>query len=143
MTFDTVNPQQARDLMQSKKYVYLDVRSEPEFAEGHAEGAFNVPILNMSGGGMAPNADFLKVVMARFPRETPLVVGCKMGGRSARACEILAANGYGDVKNIDGGFSGNPGSGDPIARRGWSGAGLPVSKTPAPGASYSSLKSKA
>ena len=70
--------------------VYLDVRSVPEFQQGHPIRAINIPILHfLPGMGMMPNEDFAKVVEANLSKETKLVVGCKSGVRSARACEIL------------------------------------------------------
>jgi rhodanese-related sulfurtransferase len=75
---------------------YLDVRSIPEFEQGHPAGAFNVPLLHLdpATGQMRPNPDFLPVVRANFPPDAPMVIGCKMGGRSQQACEILASAGY-------------------------------------------------
>lgn len=143
MPFQTITPAEAHALLSSDaNAVYLDVRSEQEFAAGHPVGAKNVPIAFLSGGGMAGNPDFLKVVAANFGKSATLVVGCKMGGRSARACEILADAGYLDLKNVDGGFDGRGGAADPTVRGGWSGAGLPVSRAPAPGTSYAELRKR-
>jgi hypothetical protein len=55
--------------MDKEGYVYLDVRSVPEFAAGHPTGAYNIPLLDMGPGGMAPNPDFLAVVQKSFPRD--------------------------------------------------------------------------
>jgi len=103
-----INAQEAYDLMQSDpEVIYLDVRSVPEFEAGHAAGAINIPIAHFTpGSGMSPNQDFPAVVEANVPRNAKLVVGCKSGGRSARACEMMSQMGYGDVTNIRGGFGG-------------------------------------
>ncbi len=144
MSYETIDPRRAFELMHgSTPYTYLDVRSVEEFNAGHAEGALNVPIAHLGAGGMAPNPDFVTVVSAHVDKEAPLVVGCKMGGRSARACEMLAAAGYTNLKNIDGGFGGRPGAGDESVEAGWQGAGLPVSTTAPQAATYEYLKSKA
>ena len=119
---------------------YLDVRTVEEFAEGHAKSAVNVPIAVFGCAGMEMNDDFVRVVAAKFAKDAPLVVGCKMGGRSRRACEVLAGAGFTKLSNIDGGFGGNPGSAKDSARKGWQRAGLPVTTTPAPGATYAELK---
>eukprot|EP00878_Enallax_costatus_P029659 GHUV01032199.1.p1 GENE.GHUV01032199.1~~GHUV01032199.1.p1 ORF type:complete len:116 (+),score=2.34 GHUV01032199.1:60-407(+) len=37
--------QEAYDLMKSGRYRYLDVRTVEEFANGHVEGAVNIPIM--------------------------------------------------------------------------------------------------
>src|SRR5437899_12025810 len=96
MAVKRVSPAEARDLIDKQGYVYVDVRSVPEFAAGHPTGAYNVPLMNMGPGGMTPNADFL-AVMETFPREAKLVVGCKAGGRPARAASTLEAAGDPDV----------------------------------------------
>jgi rhodanese-related sulfurtransferase len=93
MAVKRVSPAEARDLMDKEGYVYVDVRSLPEFAAGHPQGAYNVPLMNLGPGGMTPNPEFLKV-MGAFPRDAKLIVGCKAGGRSARAASMLESAGY-------------------------------------------------
>ncbi len=140
MTIKHVTVRQAHQ-QQSGGAVYLDVRSIPEFEQGHPVGAFNVPLLHLdpATGQMRPNPDFLPVVRANFPPDTPMVIGCKMGGRSQQACEILATVGYQDVANVLGGFSGAPQMGQP----GWTQEGLPVDTTADPSHQYSALEKKA
>ncbi len=125
---------------------YLDVRSTAEFVKGHPAGAANVPLLepDEETGQMTPNPDFLRVVQANFAPETPLLIGCHMGGRSLRAAQILDAFGYADVTNVRGGFAGarDPMSGA-IADAGWADAGLPVEHNTAPGAAYRDLLTNA
>lgn len=130
-------PDQAKKILdEDKSALYVDVRSIPEFAQGHAQGAINIPILHMSGGQMAPNPDFQRVVEAILPKEKTLLVGCKMGGRSQRACEILSTLGYEKLFNIDGGFGGND------HQPGWLDLGLPVSQDNGDGVGYQSLLTK-
>jgi rhodanese-related sulfurtransferase len=136
MPVKRVSPDEALALMQKEGYVYLDVRSVPEFEAGHPEGAYNVPLLDMGPQGMTPNPAFLDVVKAHFPPEARLVVGCKAGGRSLRAATLLESNGYTQVVDQRAGFDG---SGEP----GWSHRGLPVSKTAAPERRYAELAAKA
>src|SRR6185295_9135998 len=107
MPVKRVAPEEARDLM-DQGYTYLDVRSIPEFEAGHPTGAYNVPLMHMGPGGMAPNPDFLSVVQKRFPTETPLVIGCKAGGRSARAAAVLEGAGYTNLVDQRAGYDGNP-----------------------------------
>ena len=56
-----VLPTEAAELLQ-QGWVYLDVRSVPEFDQGHPAGALNIPLLHVQGGRMAPNADFQRVL---------------------------------------------------------------------------------
>ena len=140
MAVKRVSPAEARDLIDKQGYVYVDVRSVPEFAAGHPTGAYNVPLMNMGPGGMSPNPDFM-TVMATFPKDAKLVVGCKAGGRSARAAAMLEAAGYTNVIDQRAGFEGAP---DPatgrIAEPGWRPAGLPVATSPLPDRTYEALR---
>ena len=142
MAVKRVSPEEARDLMSKEGYVYLDVRSVPEFAAGHPTGAYNVPLLDMGPGGMAPNPDFLAVVEKSFPREAKLVVGCKAGGRSAKAAAVLEQAGYMSLVDQKNGYDGTPlpsGGMEP----GWKPKGLPTSTEAVAGRSYDALKPKA
>jgi rhodanese-related sulfurtransferase len=120
---------------------YLDVRSIPEFEQGHPPGAFNVPLLHLdpATGQMRPNPDFLPVVRANVPPDTPMVIGCKAGGRSQQACEVLTTAGYQDVANVLGGFGGAP----QIGHAGWVQEGLPVEQGGDPARAYGALQKKA
>jgi rhodanese-related sulfurtransferase len=137
-----VNPTEANDLMKKEAYVYIDVRTETEFAGGHAEGALNIPVFVPGPGGMAPNPDFLTTARGLFPTSQKMVVGCQMGGRSARACAMLEQAGFTSVANIRGGFGGGR---DPSGRveKGWVDLALPVSKDTSDAVSYQGLKKKA
>ncbi|MFO0660436.1 MAG: rhodanese-like domain-containing protein [Polyangiaceae bacterium] len=88
-----VSPVEAKQLV-DEGYAYLDVRSEPEFEEGHPAGSVNVPLLHMTAGGMSPNPDFVTVVEKAFAKDAKIVVGCKAGGRSLKAAQALIAAGF-------------------------------------------------
>jgi rhodanese-related sulfurtransferase len=110
--------------------VYLDVRSEPEFEAGHPAGALNVPVVRFDAAGRpAPNATFVADVERLLPPTTRLVVGCQVGGRSQRACELLAAAGWEDLTNVQGGFGGGRDAAGRVVP-GWRDAGLPVESGP-------------
>jgi rhodanese-related sulfurtransferase len=141
MAVKRVSPEEARDLMSKEGYVYLDVRSVPEYAAGHPAGAYNIPLLDQGPGGMAPNPDFLAVVEKSFPRDAKLVVGCKAGGRSAKAAAVLEQAGYTSIVDQKNGYDGTPlpaGGVEP----GWRPKGLPISTDPVAGRSYDALKRK-
>jgi len=133
-----VLPAEAAGLV-SEGWTYLDVRSTPEFDQGHPKGAVNIPLLNFLGGRMVPNPDFQKVVEANFPKDTKLVIGCKSGGRSLQAAALLAAAGYANVVDMQGGFGGGRDNLGRVSDPGWADAGLPVATQPDPGKSYPEL----
>lgn len=84
----------------------IDVREPHEFVGelGHVQGAELVPL------------ETLEAASKGWERDAPLVMICRSGGRSGRAAEHLAAQGFVAVMNMVGGM---------LA---WSGAGLPVAR---------------
>lgn len=146
MSVKDIDVKQARELQQTEGYTYVDVRSVPEYDGGHPAGACNVPLLHRdpATGQMMPNPDFLAVMQANYGADARLLIGCQMGGRSARAAQILASAGYTDVRNVMGGFGGavDRATGQ-VVHPGWSGAGLPVETAAGPDASYQDLQAKA
>ena len=144
MGIKSVSPQEAHDrTCQDEGFIYLDVRTVGEFAEGHPAKAYNVPLLHRDASGrMIPNADFLAVVRANFPADSRLLIGCQSGGRSLRAAEILEAAGYTQVFNVPCGFGGTRDAAGRMVEPGWAELGLPVESDPRPGASYEFLKGK-
>ncbi len=139
-----VEPPQAHEILKSNPdAVYLDVRTEAEFAQGHPAGAINVPVVFIKGPGqMELNGEFADVVAKTLPRDKKLVVGCLAGGRSQRACELLEAAGYSDLTNVRGGFGGARDASGQVVVAGWRDAGLPVSSEVGDN-SYQALRRKA
>ena len=70
MSFENVSVREAHE-KQGQGYTYVDVRSIPEFEQGHPAGAVNVPLLHRDGrSGQMPahgerlGADKIHVVAA-------------------------------------------------------------------------------
>ena len=66
----------------------VDVRSPGEFAGGHLPGAINVPL-----GSRDPR-------LHDQPKETPVVLYCASGSRSAMAARGLRKEGFAEVHNL-------------------------------------------
>jgi rhodanese-related sulfurtransferase len=141
MTVKRVSPEEARDLLEKEGYVYVDVRSIPEFEAGHPTGAYNVPLQHLGPGGMTPNLEFMAVMEKAFPKDAKLVVGCKSGGRSLQAASLLLSAGYRSVIDQRAGFQGTV---DPRGRpeAGWGPKGLPTSRQATEGHAYEALRGK-
>lgn len=137
--------QEAHDILQKDPdAIYLDVRSIPEFEQGHPPNAINIPLLHFQPGmGMSPNADFASVVEANLPKDKKIIVGCQSGGRSAHACEIMSRLGYQDVTNLRSGFSGAMNMMGRLVEPGWSSLQLPVCKDCSKDTQYEALSAKA
>ena len=122
MSFENVSVREAHD-KQGQGYTYVDVRSIPEFEQGHPAGAVNVPLLHHDErtGQMMPNREFLDVMRANFPSDAKLLIGCQVGGRSAQAAQIARPVPASTTSsNVLGGFGGAPGPDDRRVRaEGW------------------------
>ena len=135
MPIQRLQSQQAIERARDAALVHIDVRSEPEFAAGHAPNAFNVPLMHMGGGGMTPNPNFAADVQRAAPdKDAAIMVSCKAGGRSAKAAAVLEGLGYRDIWDQVGGWGG--GNGD----AGWEASGGPKTTATLPGRSYQEIK---
>jgi len=121
--------------------VYVDVRSEDEFEQGHPAGAINIPLFHFDPGTKQPqpNQQFLAVVLALVEQDVPVYLGCTSGQRSHQAATLLQSAGYETVFNVDGGFSGKRDPFGLILQEGWSQCGLPVLEGDGEERSYSYL----
>lgn len=123
--------------------LYLDVRTEGEFAAGHAAGAINIPVMiARAPGQMQMNPEFVEVAEKVIAKNHKLVVGCMAGGRSQRACEMLEEAGFTDLTNVVGGFGGQRDATGKVVVAGWKDAGLPVT-TELGAATYAAQRKKA
>lgn len=71
----------------------IDVREDNEVAAGTLPGAKHIPL------GQIPYR------MNEIDPNREVIMVCRSGGRSAKACEFLMANGYSKVKNMLGGMT--------------------------------------
>ena len=127
LNYKNVTNKEAHDLLQgAEKYIYIDVRSIPEFQNGHPSGAANVPVFHREHMGLVPNPDFVIVVEAHFPRDSKLLIGCQSGKRSEQAAEALVAAGFQDVTNVKGGYGGVKDPAGQVVEPGWFEQGLPT-----------------
>lgn len=140
MPVTRISPEEAKRLMDAEGYVYVDVRSVPEFEAGHPQGAYNVPWKHMDATGYFDNPDFVAVLETAFGKDAKLVVGCRTGGRSLAAAEALLEEGFAHVVDQRAGYVGTVGPKGP--EPGWAPQGLPTSQAAEPGRAYSDLAPK-
>jgi rhodanese-related sulfurtransferase len=112
-----ISPAEAHAKM-AEGYTYVDVRTAEEFAEGHPAGAVHVAL----------GPDFASAMGAKFAKDAKLIVGCKAGGRSARAAQLLAGAGFTEVLDQRAGFDGVRDAFGHVTEPGWSRVGLPVER---------------
>jgi rhodanese-related sulfurtransferase len=80
----------------------LDVREPDEWAAGHAPGAHHLPMMEVPAR------------LAELPTDQDVVVVCRSGGRSGQVVSYLLANGWDNVRNLDGGMQQWAASGRPV-----------------------------
>jgi hydroxyacylglutathione hydrolase len=91
VTTPEVTADEAHTLLEKKQPFVLDVRRKTEFAEGHIAGATNIAHTR------------LRSRLSDVPKDRHILVNCRSGARSARACSLLQRQGY-DVTNLAGGI---------------------------------------
>ncbi|MCP3850401.1 MAG: rhodanese-like domain-containing protein [Gammaproteobacteria bacterium] len=92
-SFD-ISPQQAVLLMSHESgSVVLDVREDSEFQSGHIKDSIHIPL------------SALKSRMSELDKhkEKNIIMSCRSGSRSGRACGLLKRKGFEKVHNLRGG----------------------------------------
>ncbi len=85
-------PEVKTRLDRKDEFTLIDVREPHEWEICHIEGARLIPLGELEDH------------LGEFDEEDDIVVHCKMGGRSAQAQDILLANGFENVLNMEGGI---------------------------------------
>ena len=70
----------------------LDVREDEEWTRGHPPGAYHLPMSELAGR------------LPEIPAAGDVVVACRVGARSAQVVMYLMANGWENVRNLEGGL---------------------------------------
>ena len=133
-----ISPQEAKALIDDG-WLYLDVRTEPEFEQVHAAGSYNVPLLHAGEQGMVPNPRFREEVLAAVPRDAKVIIGCQSGGRSARAAELLADGVFAEIADQRAGGGGARDAFGRVTEPGWVALNLPVGSGRPAGRCYADL----
>lgn len=90
----TASPLEAVALMNGEDTVVVDVREPNEYAEGHIEGSRNIPVGKIDQGAFEIESH----------KQSPVIVTCQSGTRSAQAAKQLAAKGFTQVFELRGGM---------------------------------------
>ncbi|GAB4406106.1 MAG: rhodanese-like domain-containing protein [Microscillaceae bacterium] len=95
MSYQNLNVAEFEQMMaEAEDAVLLDVRTEPELAEGFIPGH---QMINF----MAP--DFAEQVSKLDPAKSYFIY-CRSGGRSGQACMMMASLGFSKLFNLAGGI---------------------------------------
>jgi rhodanese-related sulfurtransferase len=85
-----IDPTEAAERLSSGGVLLLDVRTDEEFAAGHAPDARPLPVHELASR------------LGELDPSVPVIAICRSGMRSQSAAELLAAEGF-DVVNLSGG----------------------------------------
>ena len=124
-----IDPERARELLESGvTYTYVDVRTEDEFSEGHVPDAENVPVMirGHDGIGIHMNHEFVAAMDSRFAKSDKIILGCRKGGRSMKAADLLSEAGFTNLYDMRGGLVGETDPFGNVLFPGWQTRGLPV-----------------
>lgn len=92
MTLKELTAHEVQEQLESGKELHIiDVREDDEVAEGIIPGAAHIKLGD------------LPVEMHDLDASTPYILVCRSGGRSGRAQELMADEGF-DVTNMTGGM---------------------------------------
>ena len=101
--FKNITVAELEAMLQREGIRLLDVRTDAEMASGKIPQGEPLPL------------HLIPLRINELDKAKPTVFYCRMGGRSAQAAAFVAANGFSDVYNLQGGIAA------------WMQAGLPVS----------------
>jgi len=74
------------------KPLVVDVREQNEYDAGHIDGVRLAPLGNV------------EAELADVPKDTEILLICRSGNRSGKAADRLAARGYTNLTNVEGGM---------------------------------------
>ena len=93
-TVDTIDT--VRQLVTEKSAVLVDVREQDEWNAGHLADAAFLPLSSLQGPGLA-------AALQKLPKDKPVYLHCKSGGRVLMCAEILQGKGY-DIRPLRAGY---------------------------------------
>ena len=144
MEMKRTTPERTKELLDSHTgYVYLDVRTVPEFDAGHIPGAKNIPVVEPDASGrMLPNPHFVEIAVANFGKDAKCITDCQKGGRSLKSCGASADGGFPNVLDMRGGLGGETNEVGQVTFPGWSLRRLPTTRDSSAEDRYEDLAKK-
>lgn len=92
MTDETKGDTSMQDAVRAGSALLLDVRTDEEWAEGHAAGAVQMELMRILRDGETPDV----------PKDKLIYLYCDSGNRSGMAEAVLRKKGFTNVHNIGG-----------------------------------------
>lgn len=89
-SYQTIQAKEAKEMMEDKNVVVIDVREADEYQQGHIVNAILIPLSSLADSELLPD------------QEQTILVYCRSGKRSAKAAKKLASLGYQNVYDFGG-----------------------------------------
>lgn len=90
----SVTPKEAAAMFAEKKAIIVDVRENDEWKAQHIAGAIHIPLTQV---------ETRLSELAQY-KNSPVILQCRSGKRSAKAAGILASAGFTQAYNLTGGI---------------------------------------
>ncbi|MBO8157051.1 MAG: rhodanese-like domain-containing protein [Bacillaceae bacterium] len=91
--YKTISMDEAKEMIDEENIQVIDVRTKPEYDEGHIPGAVLIPLQELESR------------LNELDKGTPYIIVCRSGNRSQQASEILVENGFAKIYNTSGGMN--------------------------------------
>ena len=99
-----VSIKEMQELLKNENVQLLDVRTPKEYGEGFIEHAKNINFYSSTFSSDVESLD----------KQKPIIVYCKMGGRSAKSAKKLQEAGFIEIYDLGGGITNWKDQGHPI-----------------------------
>jgi phage shock protein E len=90
------SPETVKKVLGENKAILIDVREQAEWDAGHLQGAQLLPLSTLKGND-------IKDLLKDLPKDKPIYLHCKAGGRCLQAAEILQKQGF-DARALKQGY---------------------------------------
>ncbi len=90
-----VRPKQAKEKMENKEAIMIDVRRSDERAESYIPGTIWLTLGELSEESLLEKG---------IKKDQELILQCRSGGRSQKAAEAMEKWGYSNLSNLEGGI---------------------------------------
>ena len=93
--YSKISPLEFRSLLEEGNVVLIDVRTQAEVSQGMIPGAIHIDIMD---------PEHFEASVRELKKDVPVMVYCKMGGRSGKASDYMKANGFSRIYDLEGGY---------------------------------------
>ncbi|TCT18281.1 rhodanese-related sulfurtransferase [Melghiribacillus thermohalophilus] len=90
--YETITMDEAKKIMDHENVQVIDVRTQPEYDEGHIPGAVLIPLQELESR------------LDELEQDNPYIIVCRSGNRSQEASQMLVENGFTKIYNTSGGM---------------------------------------